>query len=440
MKSTKHLILIILALISLNVNAEEAVSLTINVETAGTLPDLIPSSQKYEITNLTLTGFLNGNDIRYIREMAGKDLEGVNTEGKLSVLDLSKAHIVAGGKPYYRSFNNDYYSSLNSIGEYAFQGCSGLTSVTIPNSVTTIGYSAFNYCNGLTSITIPDGVTSIGSGAFQFCSGLTSVTIPNSVTTIEVGAFYDCSGLTSITISNSVTTIGDYAFYDCSGLTSVTIPSNVTTIGEFAFYRCAGLTSVTISNSVTTIGGYAFWGCKGLTSVTIPSNVTTIWNFAFSYCAGLTSVTLSESVTTIGEDAFDGCNQIKQIYCKGTTPPKTKFDPFSDILHNTCVLYVPKGSYSVYQADPDWGKFKNIIEEVTTSISDIEASNLNVYSENSSIIVQGGKLGDTVDIYSVSGSLLHKIKITDDIVRISVAPQSLYIVKVGDRSFKIALR
>jgi len=393
MKSTKHLILIILALISLNVNAEEAVSLTINVETAGTLPDLIPSSQKYEITNLTLTGFLNGNDIRYIREMAGKDLEGVNTEGKLSVLDLSKAHIVAGGKPYYRSFNNDYYSSLNSIGEYAFQGCSGLTSVTIPNSVTTIGYSAFNYCNGLTSITIPDGVTSIGSGAFQFCSGLTSVTIPNSVTTIEVGAFYDCSGLTSITISNSVTTIGDYAFYDCSGLTSVTIPSNV----------------------------------------------TTIWNFAFSYCAGLTSVTLSESVTTIGEDAFDGCNQIKQIYCKGTTPPKTEFDPFSDVLHNTCVLYVPKGSYSVYQADPHWGKFTNIIEKVITSIPGIESSKMNVYSENGSIFVKGGKLGDTVDIYSVSGSLLHKIKITDNIVRISVAPHSLYIVKAGDRSFKIAL-
>lgn len=117
---------------------------------------------------------------------------------------------------------------------------------------------------------------------------------------------------------------------------------------------------------------------------------------------------------------------------------KTEFDLFSDI-YNTCDLYVPKGTYSAYRADPDWGKFKNIIEEVATSISDIEVSKTNVYSENGSIIVKGGKLGDTVDIYSVSGSLLHKIKITDDIVRISVAPQSLYIVKTGDRSFKIAL-
>ena len=101
---------------------------------------------------------------------------------------------------------------------------------------------------------------------------------------------------------------------------------------------------------------------------------------------------------------------------------------------------MPIGSYSVYQADPHWGKFTNIIEQVTTAIIDIEASKTNVYTENGAIIVKGGKLGDTVDIYSVSGSLLHKIKITNEIVRISVAPQSLYIVKTGDRSFKIAMQ
>ena len=103
-------------------------------------------------------------------------------------------------------------------------------------SVTSIGEKAFNYCSGLTSVTIPNSVTSIGSYAFQRCSGLTSVIIPNSVTSIGGDAFYGCSGLTSVTIPNSVTSIGLGTFAACSGLTSVTIPNSVTSIGEKAFY------------------------------------------------------------------------------------------------------------------------------------------------------------------------------------------------------------
>ena len=110
-------------------------------------------------------------------------------------------------------------------------------------------------------------MTSIGDCAFHSCSGLTSVTIPNSVTSISTQAFEDCSGLTSVTIGNSVKSIGDWAFGNCYGLTSVTIPNSVESIGDEAFRDCSGLTSVTIGNGVTRIGIRAFRDCPELLDV-----------------------------------------------------------------------------------------------------------------------------------------------------------------------------
>ncbi|MDY4186623.1 MAG: leucine-rich repeat domain-containing protein, partial [Candidatus Borkfalkiaceae bacterium] len=206
--------------------------------------------------------------------------------------------------------------SVTSIGDGAFDGCSSLTSVIIPDSVTSIGNSAFRYCSGLTSITIPDSVTSIVNYAFYNCSGLSSITIPESVTSIGDEAFGYCSGLTSITIPESVTSIGDGAFYGCSGLTSITIPESVTSIGDGAFSGCSGLTSITIPDSVTSIGNGAFYNCKGLTSITIPESVTSIGDEAFYYCSGLTSITIPDSVTSIGERAFSYCYKLVEVINK----------------------------------------------------------------------------------------------------------------------------
>ena len=249
------------------------------------------------------------------------------------------------------------------IGGSAFSGCSGLTSITIPVSVTSIGASAFYNCSGLTSMTIPSSVTSIEASAFYGCSGLTSVTIPSSVTNIGSSAFYNCNGLTSMTIPNSETSIGSYAFYGCSGLREVTVPQYVcnngmsgvfsssyqsitnvviaegtTSIGASAFYNCSRLTSVTIPSSVTSIGASAFYNCSGLTSVTIPSSVTSIGSYSFDGCSGLTSVeipqvvcdaklssvfpvayqsivsvALSDGVTMVTTNFFEGCDEVRSI-------------------------------------------------------------------------------------------------------------------------------
>ena len=146
----------------------------VKLEKAGTLPDRIGSTKRNKITNLKIIGEINGTDWRVIREMAGRDYYNDGTDGKLAILDLSETKIVKGGLPYIK-YMGGVYTSNDKLGYAAFSGCSGLTSLTIPSSVTSIGESVFFGCSGLTSFTIPSSVTSIGWGAFCGCSGLTSI-------------------------------------------------------------------------------------------------------------------------------------------------------------------------------------------------------------------------------------------------------------------------
>ena len=196
--------------------------ITLELDEAGTLPDRIGENQKNLITNLKIVGKINGTDLKFIREMAGCDVNGKETDGKLSILDLSEAKIVAGGSAYYSDRDDGFiYTSNDKLGDYVFNGCSGLTSLTLPSSVTKIGcYALFN-CIGLTSLTLPSSVTEIGEHAFLNCRGLTNFTIPSGVTKIGGAAFFSCYGLISLTIPSSVTAIGSMAFNGCSSLTSI---------------------------------------------------------------------------------------------------------------------------------------------------------------------------------------------------------------------------
>ena len=332
--------------------------------------------------------------------------------------------------------------SVSSIGSEVFKGRS-LTSVTIPNSVTSIGENAFQGCSGLTSVhisdiaawcrisfgsgyanplncahhlylgdeeikdlVIPNSVTCIERCAFWGCSGLTSVNIPSSVTSIGSSAFYGCSGLTAVHISdigawckisfvqssnplslarhlflngeevkdleipNSVTSIGSSAFYGCTGLTSVTIGNSVTSIGNGAFYNCSGLTSVNIGNGVTSIGSSAFSGCSGLTSVTIPNSVTLIRDYSFGWCNALTSITIGSEVNTIGTQAFTNCPELTDVYCYAENVPNMKLtdylsifytDAFYGSLIEYATLHVPTQSIDAYKSKEPWKNFKEII-------------------------------------------------------------------------------
>ena len=157
--------------------------ITIKLDKAGTLPDRISESKKYLITNLKIVGEVNGTDWLFIREMAGSDFRGDKTDGKLSILDLSDAKIVGGGLLY---FFNVYTSYNDKLGDYAFYGCSGLTSLTIPSSVTSIGDYAFEGCSGLTSIyAYPEKLPKLGTGVFYRCDA------KNCTVYVPIGTFGD---------------------------------------------------------------------------------------------------------------------------------------------------------------------------------------------------------------------------------------------------------
>ena len=283
--------------------------ITIKLEKAGTLPDRIASSRKYKITNLKIIGEINGTDLKMIREMAGRNSRGDSTDGKLSVLDLSEAKIVEGGDCYY----NDYYTSNDVIGKYAFRDCRGLTSLNLPAGITSIGYGAFADCSGLTSLNLHAGITEIGDDAFYHCSGLTSLNLPTGITKIGGYAFYYCSGLTSLTLPAGITEISYGIFEGCSGLTSLNLPAGITKIGDDAFRGCSGLTSLTLPAGITSIYDRAFWGCSGLTSLTLPAGITKISDGAFEGCSGLTSLNLPAGITEIGSDAFWGCSGLTSL-------------------------------------------------------------------------------------------------------------------------------
>ena len=208
-------------------------------------------------------------------------------------------------------------SSVTSIGDSTFEGCSALVSVTIPLSVTSIGDYAFNRCRLLARLVIPSSVTSIGHRAFAYCSSLASLEIASSVTSIGDCAFRNTS-LASLTIPPSVTSIGDGTFYDCTLLISVAIPPSVTSIGDCAFYDCRSLASLTIPSSVTRINMSTFNGCSSLVSLAIPSSVTSIRAFAFNGCSSLASLAIPTSVIWIGHHAFNGCSSLASLAIPST--------------------------------------------------------------------------------------------------------------------------
>lgn len=304
---------------------------------------------------------------------------------------------------------------VTEIKPYSFAGCSNVSSISIPETVTTIGDYAFEY-SGFSYVQIPNSVVNIGKRAFDNCWQLTYVMIPNSVKNIGEGAFANCQGLTGVlSLPEGLETIEDNTFNTCCQLTEVVIPSSVKHIGRWAFSNCYGLEKLVVPESLETVGDGAFYGAGNggdyyydssinevfindfsawcnidfenehsnplqnsiylngeyEANVIIPEGVEEIKKYAFYICSPLVSVKIPQSVAEIGDYAFWKCERLGEIYCESDEPAAISDKVFNDY---SATLYVPLGSKEKYQAADNWSNFENIAEMDFTGIDSIDAT------------------------------------------------------------------
>jgi len=356
---------------------------------AGGLAASLTAQEKSYTKKLTISGTIDARDFKTMRD----------SMPSLSYIDISNATIaVYSGTLGTYSTSTTVYSA-NEIAKYAFYKNTiafntVLKTIILPISITSIGSNAFQNCSSLTNVIIPQTVTNIGSGSFFNCFGLTTITIPSNVTVLNVAALEGCKNLKTITIlSNKITELQYSTFQDCISLETISLPTSIKAMYGSNFQGCTNLKSIVVPPLVTMLAGGEFQDCINLTSLTLPPSITSITNAAFKNCTSLTSVIIPNSVNEIGLEAFDGCTGLisislpssvylygnntfrgciglKSIYVNRVNPINLSSytTVFKDVDKINCILYVPKGKKSLYQAANQWQDFNTINDGSSVSL------------------------------------------------------------------------
>ena len=311
-------------------------------------------------------------------------------------------------------------NTITSIGDYAFYYCKSITSISIPNSVTEIGKYAFLGCYNLTGkLNIPNSVNYIGYGAFGG-TGITDVTVPNSVTHL-------CGGIRGGAFSHTpwfenqpdgLVYTGQWA-YAYKGIlpdnSNISIKEGTIGIACTAFYDGwnpqdnNGLTNINIPNSVISIGDMAFSHCKGLKTITIPNSVTSIGKRAFDECRGLEKVIIGDKVQFIASEAFGSCYNLTDVTSLAINPPTLENQSCFESYQIT--LHVPNSSLNSYKTANYWKDFYKI-EAISSNIEEIEID----FSDSK-----------IVQVYNITGKLLY---VNQDGIDINNLKPGYYIICV----------
>ena len=315
------------------------------INDAGQLTELV-GDDKYRFTTLSIAGFLNGDDLRTLRDMAGCDNEGKATAGQLSDIDLSGAQIAEGGKAYAEG----HFTQTNVVGKAMLASCEKLKRIVLPLQTTKIEADAFRNCSSLHTIEVPTLVESIETSAG--CTALAEINVQagNSHYSSKDGVLLSGDGKSILWFPMGKE--GEY-----------TLPSTVTTVGDYAFRNCR-IETFHFADGLTSIGKYAFYN-SSVKEVSLPSTVKQIPTGLFQKCADLTTVHLGKNTEILGDYVFDGC-PITNLYISAPTPPYCSNSTFASSGNNifsTCRVHVPKNRRIYYRGDVIWAQFKRIVEE-----------------------------------------------------------------------------
>lgn len=315
------------------------------INVAGQLTELV-GNDKYRFTTLSIAGLLNGDDLRTLRDMAGRDNEGKATAGQLTDIDLSGAQIVEGGKAYAEG----HFTQANVVGKAMFASCEKLKRIVLPLQTTKIEADAFRDCSSLHTIEVPTLVESIETSAG--CTALAEINVQagNSHYSSKDGVLLSGDGKSILWFPMGKE--GEY-----------TLPSTVTTVGDYAFRNCR-IETFHFADGLKSIGKYAFYN-SSVKEVSLPSTVKQIPTGLFQKCADLTTVHLGKNTELLGDYVFDGC-PITDLYISAPTPPYCSNSTFASSgknIFSTCRVHVPKNRRIYYRGDMIWAQFKRIVEE-----------------------------------------------------------------------------
>ena len=346
-----------------------------------------------------------------------------------------------------------------SLGASCFEGCTGLTSITIPSSVTSLGDYCFPGCSGLTSITIPSSVTSLGDGCFQDCSGLTSITIPSSVTSLGGNCFWNCSGLTSITIPSSVTSLGDFCFQGCSGLISITIPSSVTSLGGNCFLNCQKLETVYFEGKYCN-SHYAGLKIPTTSIIKVPTEYLQGYkdafgpNYKYIYAwnpgeAGEDNKPVTQcstpSISYESGKLMFACETAGAKYHYTITDTDIKSDALSEngevslsAAYNISVYATADGYKASDKAEATL-YWVNANLDNSTNINMVRTRGVVASAHDGIVTLSGLDNGEVVKFYATDGKYLGSSVAANGAVSYAVN-ESLVIAKVGKDSIKIAVK